>query len=58
MEGNVRKYSFKPLYNLKKRSDVINLIKENQLKGLGGILLDDIQDSMTTDEFERIFVKV
>ena len=58
MDGNTRKYSFKPLFNLRNRRDVINLIKDNQSKGLGGILIDDIQDSMTTDEFEKMFIKV
>lgn len=55
MEGNVRKYIFKPLFNLRNRRELINLIKDHQSKGLGGILLDDVQDSMATEEFDRIF---
>jgi hypothetical protein len=36
----------------------MNLVKESQLKGLGGILLENVQESMTTDEYEKIFTKV
>lgn len=51
----MRKYTFKPIYNLRSRRDVINLIKENQTKGLGGVLLEHVQESMTTDDYDRIF---
>jgi hypothetical protein len=45
-KDGVRKYKFKPLYNLKKGIDLINLIKENQFKAAGGVLLDDVQESL------------
>ena len=50
-----RKYTFKPNFMLRNRRDLINLIKAQQAKGEGGVLLDDVQESMTTEEFERIF---
>ena len=50
-----RKYTYKPSFNLKNRRDLINLIKEKQDKGEGGVLKDDVQESMTTEDFERIF---
>lgn len=57
IEGNTRKYTFKPYFIIKNRKDLINLIKDHQIKGLGGLLLDDIQESMTTEDFDRIFKK-
>jgi transcription initiation factor TFIIE subunit beta len=55
LENGVRKYTFKPSFVIKNKKDLVNLIKEHQSKGLGGVLAEDVQDSMTTDEYERIF---
>jgi transcription initiation factor TFIIE subunit beta len=57
IEDRNTKYTFKPYHKIRHKRDLINLIKDHQNKGLGGLLLDDIQESMTTDEFERIFRK-
>lgn len=46
IEDGVRKFKFKPFYNLKKGVDLINLIKEQQSKAAGGVLLDDVQESL------------
>jgi transcription initiation factor TFIIE subunit beta len=55
IEDNVRKYTFKPYYTIKNRKDLVNLIKDHHSKGFGGLLLDDIQESMTTEDYERVF---
>jgi transcription initiation factor TFIIE subunit beta len=55
VDENVKKYTYKPYYTIRNRKDLINLIKDHQVKGLGGILLDDVQESMTTEDFERVF---
>ncbi|RNA42927.1 transcription initiation factor IIE subunit beta [Brachionus plicatilis] len=57
-EEGVRKYTFKPKFPIKNRKDLINLIKDHQIKGLGGLLVDDVQESMTTEEFERVNKKL
>lgn len=57
-EDGVRKYTFKPKFSIRNRRDLINLIKDHQSKGLGGLLVDDIQESMTTEEFERVNKKL
>ena len=54
-DENVKKYTYKPYYTIKNRKDLINLIKDHQTKGLGGILMDDVLESMTTEDFDRIF---
>jgi transcription initiation factor TFIIE subunit beta len=54
VEDGVRKYTFKPIYKIRTRKDLLNLIKDSQIKGEGGILLENVQESMTTDDFERI----
>lgn len=40
------KFQFKPLYKLKDRKSLLKLLKQQDLKGLGGILLDDVQESL------------
>lgn len=55
MEGNVRKYTYKPLFTLRNRRELINLIKDHQTKGIGGVLMEDVQDSMTKDDYDKIF---
>ena len=55
IEDQTRKYTYKPSFILRNRRDLINLIKDRQSKGEGGVLKDDVQESMTTEDFERIF---
>ncbi|KAJ8934125.1 hypothetical protein NQ314_013584, partial [Rhamnusium bicolor] len=40
------KFLFKALYRLKDRKSLLKLLKQQDLKGLGGILLDDVQESL------------
>ncbi|XP_050529630.1 general transcription factor IIE subunit 2 isoform X2 [Daktulosphaira vitifoliae] len=44
------KYMFKPPYKLKDRKALLKLLKQQDLKGLGGIMLDDIQESLPNCE--------
>ncbi|XP_006823208.1 general transcription factor IIE subunit 2-like [Saccoglossus kowalevskii] len=44
------KYSFKPKYNLRGRKDLLRLLDRHDQKGLGGILLEDIQESLPMAE--------
>ena len=54
-EEKARKYIFKPSFILRNRRDLINLIKTQQAKGEGGVLLDDVQEAMTTEEYDKVF---
>jgi len=40
------KYLFKPTYKLKDRKSLLKLLKQQDLKGLGGILLEEVQESL------------
>lgn len=40
------RYQFKPLYKIKDGKTLLKLLKQHDLKGLGGILLDDVQESL------------
>lgn len=40
------RFLFKPVYKLKDGKSLLRLLKQHDLKGLGGILLDDIQESL------------
>ncbi|XP_060525139.1 general transcription factor IIE subunit 2 isoform X2 [Cylas formicarius] len=40
------KFLFKALYKLKDRKSLLKLLKQQDLKGLGGILLEDVQESL------------
>ncbi|CAL4072277.1 unnamed protein product [Meganyctiphanes norvegica] len=40
------KYIFKPPLNVRDRKSLMKLLQKHDLKGLGGILLDDIQESL------------
>ncbi|KAG5886053.1 hypothetical protein JTB14_009502 [Gonioctena quinquepunctata] len=40
------KFLFKALYRLKDRKSLLKLLKQQDLKGLGGVLLDDVQESL------------
>lgn len=41
---------FKPPYKLKDRKALLKLLKQQDLKGLGGIMMDDIQESLPNCE--------
>nr|CAH7761909.1 unnamed protein product [Callosobruchus chinensis] len=40
------KFIFKALYRLKDRKSLLKLLKQQDLKGLGGVLLEDVQESL------------
>ncbi|XP_044264772.1 general transcription factor IIE subunit 2 [Tribolium madens] len=40
------KFLFKAPYKLKDRKSLLKLLKQQDLKGLGGVLLDDVQESL------------
>ncbi len=40
------KYVFKPIFAIRNRKELLNFLKEQQDKGLGGVLLEDIQESL------------
>lgn len=39
-------YNFKPVYKLRDGKTLLKLLKQHDLKGLGGVLLDDVQESL------------
>lgn len=45
-EEGETKYKYKPTYNLKDRKAFLNLLKRCDLHGDGGLLLDDIEESL------------
>ncbi|CAG9859457.1 unnamed protein product [Phyllotreta striolata] len=44
------KFVFKSQYKLKDRKSLLKLLKQQDLKGLGGVLLDDVQESLPHSE--------
>jgi len=40
------KYAFKPLYPLKDRKSLLRLLDKNDQRGLGGVSLEDVQESL------------
>ncbi|GBP55574.1 General transcription factor IIE subunit 2 [Eumeta japonica] len=40
------KFIFKPVYKIKDKKSLLRLLKQHDLKGLGGILLEDVQESL------------
>lgn len=40
------RYQFKPMFKIKDGKSLLRLLKQHDLKGLGGILLDDVQESL------------
>ncbi|KAL4236843.1 Transcription initiation factor IIE subunit beta [Mactra antiquata] len=46
VEDGETKYQYKPTYNLKDRKSFLNLLKRYDLNGEGGILLDDVEESL------------
>lgn len=43
-------FAYKSVYKLKDGKSLMRLLKQQDLKGLGGVLLDDIQDSLPHSE--------
>ncbi|KAH8324034.1 hypothetical protein KR074_008609 [Drosophila pseudoananassae] len=41
-----QKFSFKPVYKIKDGKSLMRLLKQHDLKGLGGVLLEDVQESL------------
>ncbi|XP_037960724.1 general transcription factor IIE subunit 2-like, partial [Teleopsis dalmanni] len=41
-----QRFCFKPVYKIKDGKSLLRLLKQHDLKGLGGILLDDVQESL------------
>jgi transcription initiation factor TFIIE subunit beta len=46
IEDKINKFIFKPIYNIRNRRDLLNFLKEQLDKGGGGVLLEDIQESL------------
>lgn len=44
------KYSFRPAYNLKDRKSLLRLLDKHDQRGMGGVLLEDIQESLPNVE--------
>lgn len=44
------RFAFKPVFKLKDGKSLVKLLKQYDLKGLGGILLEDIQESLPHGE--------
>lgn len=56
IEDGIRKYTFKPFYNIRNRRDLINLVKDQQIKAAGGVLFDDVQESVPdADEMLKVY---
>lgn len=49
---NGDQYVYKPVYKIKDSKDFMRLLKQHELKSLGGILLEDIQESLP--HYERV----
>lgn len=41
-----RRFSFKPVYKIKDGKSLLRLLKQQDLKGQGGVLLEDVQESL------------
>lgn len=46
VSGGGQSFSYKPVYKLKDGKTLLRLLKQQDLKGLGGVMLDDIQESL------------
>ncbi|KAK8787430.1 hypothetical protein V5799_022797 [Amblyomma americanum] len=44
------KYCFRPAYNLKDRKSLLRLLDKHDQRGLGGVLLEDVQESLPNVE--------
>lgn len=43
-------FAFKPVYRIKDGKSLLRLLKQHDLKGLGGILLEEVQESLPHSE--------
>lgn len=43
-------FAFKPVYKIKDGKSLLRLLKQHDLKGLGGILLEEVQESLPHSE--------
>lgn len=50
MSHDGTRFAFKPVFKLKDGKSLLRLLKQQDLKGLGGILLDNVQDSLPNCE--------
>lgn len=41
-----QRFSFKPVYKIRDGKSLLRLLKQHDLKGLGGVLLEDVQESL------------
>lgn len=48
--NNDGKFTFKAQYKIKDKKSLLRLLRQHDLKGLGGILLEDIQESLPHSE--------
>uniref|UniRef100_A0A1B0DHA9 Transcription initiation factor IIE subunit beta n=1 Tax=Phlebotomus papatasi TaxID=29031 RepID=A0A1B0DHA9_PHLPP len=44
IDGN--RFAFKPVYRIRDGKSLLKLLKQHDLKGLGGVLLEDVQESL------------
>lgn len=44
MEGD--KFKFKPVYNIKDRKSLLRLLDKNDQRGLGGVYLEHVEESV------------
>ncbi len=40
------RFAFKPVYKIKDGKSLLRLLKQQDLKGLGGVLLEEVQESL------------
>lgn len=40
------RFEFKPVYRIRDGKTLLRLLKQHDLKGMGGILLEDVQESL------------
>ena len=46
MSSDGTKFAFKPVYKIKDGKALIRLLKKQDLKGLGGVLLEEVEESL------------
>ena len=44
------RYMFKPPFKIRDKKSLLKLLRQTDLKGLGGILLEDVQESLPNHE--------
>jgi transcription initiation factor TFIIE subunit beta len=45
-EGIEKRFLFKAPFKLRDKKSLLRLLKQHDLKGIGGVLLDDVQESL------------